>query len=372
MSMSLIPPIVVSKHTGENDSLTVKNKGGILRLTAGERVTADVVRVPKAGKVELLFGRTRVIADTKHSFAPGERITLEVVSTHSRIVLRYAGAERGETEKVEEYLKFLRLRPRALSDAFTEVRKAFVACGKDIMTRFGADGEKLQRILTEGFFTPDRLGTGGLRSFLRGLGLWMESLYADGARSLMGRRGHMQQAADTMKGFLMEFIERWGGRGATPETDRLLQACRGLVRALEAHQVLNTVLQQNREWQFQFPLSLPTRFGVADLVIREDDEGRRNGEEASYSFSLVLDMDALGTVAVEAKMAGRTVSAAVFCEHTAASQYVTARMPELRDRLVECGYIPGSFTCDVGTGKTVAACDTGRMFPADEHVNLRV
>ena len=373
--MSSIPPIVVSKHSGDNTSLTVKNTGGELRLHAGDRVTADVVRIPEAGKVEFFFGGTRVIADSKHSFIPGERITLDVLSMHPRIILRYAGAENGETERVEGYLKFLRLHPRALGDAFTDMRKAFSACGKNIMARFGADGEKLQLILTKGAFTPARLGTGGLRSFLRGLGLWMESLYAGGVRSLMGRRGHMQQAADTVKGFLLGFMERWGGQsatGATPETDRLLQACRGLVRALEANQVLNTVLQQDREWQFQFPLSLPSRFGVADLVIREDGEGCGTGEGASFSFSLVLDMDALGTVAVEARMAGRTVSAAVFCEHTEASHYVAARMPELRDRLVECGYIPGTFTCDVGTEKTIAACDPGRVFPAEEHVNLHV
>jgi len=127
-----------------------------------------------------------------------------------------------------------------------------------------------------------------------------------------------------------------------------------LVKILAAHQQINSQPPQTTDQNFfLFPCFFAGNAGWGEWIFSMEKRADPAGGE-HYSLSFFLEMSRLGPLALQATIAGRTITGQFLLESEKARSHVEDNVQELAHILGKQGYHPVSFTCRVNRENIVS------------------
>lgn len=126
------------------------------------------------------------------------------------------------------------------------------------------------------------------------------------------------------------------------------------IKNIEALQVANVALQDTQgPCAFQAPIVFEENRGTAHLFIEGDGPDGAGKKGTARKLLLILDLDRLGAMRVEASLAGGRIDCLFRCESSAARDLVAGGLGGLKESLEAAG-------CSVSTLGCIADPDVGR------------
>jgi len=148
--------------------------------------------------------------------------------------------------------------------------------------------------------------------------------------------------------------------GNFPAAEKLAGFVRSSLEAINAHQVVNYLLQEYEgKYQFQIPLLFPGNSGTAEIFIEFGDrESKGSGHQGDKNVLFLLDMDALGTIIAEATITGNKIGCVLKCPDSAVGNFVKPFLRELEEGLTAQGYDVEYLRCVVDHRNTLEMKET--------------
>jgi len=315
-------------------------------LSVGEVVDAEVVEGSRAGKAVILLKGSAIIADTELPLTKGERVAVRVARLHPGVVLRTVHGGILEKAGVVDYLRVYRSNPKALSNLLMEgVDRFSPEKLGDLADRLGKeDAKNIQKIFKSLIFSRETLKNPlFFKEYVHRLGYLMEHTLGKALKRIGGRRGHLGDALDTLKGGLIKVSDRLQPllrAGDLPAAERLDRFVRSSLQTIESHQVINYLFQEYEgKYLFQIPLLFPDSRGLAEIFVEfKDRDSPGGGRRGGKSVLFLLHMDALGDVVVEAKVEAEKIRCVLKCRDQRICGFMRPLLGELGERLVALGY----------------------------------
>jgi len=355
-------------------------------FTKGEVVDALVGEKLDGQKVVLVMKNQRITADSEIPLAEGEKIAVKVDQLQPKVVLRVLSREQAEAgrlkemQSLKEYLMLHRSNPDALKTVIAESRDILTPQTWDDLS-LNLNKESLQVLLKsfqEIVFTQSSTGEPDfVKDYISKLGLVLENNLmkivkdqvkenkagmpvskGDAETAAPAEAGRVKTAADNLKGQLMKLsddIERLFGKGVIKD-EKVMQQLNRLgdfagraVKSLESQQVVNVLLQESdNRFMLQIPFQLQGGIRMAEVYIEKDrDAGRKDPEGRSYRIVFFLDMDAIGSVMVDANIREKRISCTMKCETEPVRAFAAAQLPILENSLAAQGYRIDFFSCSL-------------------------
>jgi len=355
-------------------------------FTKGEVVDALVREKLDGQKVVLVMKNQHIMADSEIPLAEGEKIAVKVDQLQPKVVLRVLSQDQAEAgrlkemQPIKEYLLLHRSNPEALKAVITE--------SQDVLTPQMLDGlarnlnQEDLKVLVKSFqdivFTKSSTGEPDfVKDYISKLGLVQENnlmkIVKDQVKE--GRTGvpvskgeaettapddagRVKTAADNLKVQLMRLsddIERLFEKGAVKDEkvaqqlNRLGDFAGRAVKSLESQQVVNVLMQESdNRFMLQIPFQLQGGIRMAEVYVEKDrDAGRKDPEGRSYRVVFFLDMDAIGSVMVDANIREKRISCTMKCETEPVRAFAAAQLPVLENSLAAQGYQIDFFSCSL-------------------------
>lgn len=315
-------------------------------LSVGEVVDAEVMEDSRAGKAVILLKGSTIIADTELPLTKGERVAVRVARLHPGVVLRTVHGGILEEAGVIDYLRAYRSNPKALSTLLMEgVDRFSPEKLGDLAAHLGKeDAKDIQNIFKSLIYSRESLKNPlFFKEYVHRLGYLMEHTLEKALKKIGGRRGHLTDALDTLKGRLTQVSDRLQPllkTGDLPAAERLDGFVRSSLQTIDSHQVINYLFQEYEgKYLFQVPLLFADSRGMAEIFVKFGDRdspggGRRGGKSVLF----LLHMDALGDVVAEARIAAGKIRCVLKCEDQQICGFMRPLLGELGERLAALGY----------------------------------
>lgn len=140
----------------------------------------------------------------------------------------------------------------------------------------------------------------------------------------------------------------------SPQKPALQPAAEKLVKILAAHQEINSQPPQTTDQNFLlFPCFFAGNAGWGEWIFSMGKEADPAGGE-HYNLSFFLEMSRLGPLALQATIAGRTITGQFLLASDQARSHVEDNVQELVHILEKQGYHPVSFTCRLNKANIVS------------------
>ncbi len=360
------------------DRVLPANRNALPPLTVGEILTAEVLETGGGKSCLISLKDATILARSEAALRAGDPIVVRVEQLLPRVVLSLLETEGGGRSVPGDYLRWHRSNPDALRNMFAQMAEMFRPESLGGLSRYLAreDVQSILRLTESLFFSKESLGKGlFLRDYAENLGLFWEGSLgkalnrqpdAAGRRSLKGLLmkvlGNLRSAAE---GKAVSEGEKAG-------LQRLMEFLETSVKAIEAHQIMNALCQErDKGFLFQVPFVFPGGVKTGDIFIRRDDgkAGPEGGD--AYEVVVLLDMDALGRVVVEARMRAGQVSCLIRCESPEVRDVISGCLDELKGAVRAAGLRIESAGClaEVDLEERCEAFYRDRLFQGDA-VNL--
>jgi hypothetical protein len=207
-------------------------------------------------------------------------------------------------------------------------------------TAAGNDVQALLRLAESLLFSGKTSGQGlMIKDYMENLGLLWES-------SLRKAAAHDPKTFESryqgLKGLLMQLAaqirEAMDAKGfpAPAGTDMrdLLDLLDTSVKTIEAQQIVNVLCQERDDgWILQIPFVFPEGLRTGDILVRRDAKEGADPAKESFEVVFLLDMDALGRVAVEANIRQGRIGCLIRCESGDVRDFITGALGELKEAL---------------------------------------
>lgn len=357
------------------DRVLSLSREALPRLTVGDILKAQVLEVGGGRSCIISLKDTVIPARSEAALRAGDSIVVRVERLLPRVILSLLETEEPARPVREDYLRWYRSNPDALRNLFARAAEELHPGPEAALSRHLIP-ERLQsihRLMASLFFSKENAGKGfSLREYAENLGLFWESSLG---KALSGRR---PDAAG--KGCLKEMLMKVLGElrsaaegGAVPEGERAglwrgIEFLETSVRAIETHQIMNILSrEQDGGFLFQIPFDFPGGVRTGDIFIRRDDGGRGSGEDAGCEAIVLLDMDALGRIVVEARMRGEGIRCLIRCESPEVRDFISGYLDDLKEAVRAAGLKIESAAClaDAGLEERCEAFYRDRMFHGD-------
>ncbi len=323
-------------------------------ITVGDVLEALVLRNLDEGKLLIRLGGSETMqAESTVTLRAGDSVFVKVEQLRPSLVLSLVDQKLVETEKVMEFLRLQRANPGALPNAIVELSERLeTPAFAPLLSLLNQANLKTLRGLLATLSLSKATGQDKqfIQNYISNLGLTWESNLkkaliesnVDFTKSslkaaLMALAEEIRADANSI-GFLK--AEAFAGLKA------LEQLASSAVKTIESEQVLNVVsLENDNRYLLQIPLQLPTGHRTADLCIefeQKTNEGKNGGK---FRVLFLLDMDALGDLAVEASIQDKLLSCHIQCTQMDAYSFVAQSLPDLKQRLGGLGYRLESVDC---------------------------
>ena len=310
---------------------------GRLRLGTGELLEALVLSQHGDGKVTLQVKNTSLAAETLVALNAGEKLTVRVEQTLPQVVLRIVGGT--EMQKITELLCLQRSNPGALADLFSGAKD--ILNPAVIETHAGQAAAKsarmLLQILDACVFSRATVGN---PLFLKDMMAWIGLLLE---RNLL-KGQEKSDRRETVKELLLKLAGQIRDAGAAEHLKETPAFLERSTKAIEGQQIAAVLGQElDRSLVLQAACQFPAGIRMQDIFIDQETDGP-DGQKRFHAM-LLLSMDALGEVIADASACGSRVDCVLYCETLEACDFLTALLPELRDRLGAAGYAEPSVRC---------------------------
>ena len=354
----LITPSAVSRNI--NHFLHLQNKTDSLPpLVVGEIVEAEIVERQGERTFLISFKNRSVSADSEIPLRVGEKRSVRVEQLSPRILLRVLQNEKSESLKFADFVKYIGTNPKALLDLFVEgnVRFSPENLG-ELATLLGKeDVETFQKLIQSMTLSKGNLTDGFFKDYIYNLGYLMEKELAEALEKKFGRAKNMACASDNIKGLLSKIADKLDMlmNARHPGAGRLSQFINSSLKTIEAHQVVNVLLQENEnEYMFQIPVLLPEQLGLAEIYVKFDDmDSNSGGRKKQQRVLFLLDMDALGDIVVEATIHTKRMGCIVRCSREEVRAFIIPFLRELEEKLVALGYDIDHLKCVTETDVSI-------------------
>jgi hypothetical protein len=260
-----------------------------------------------------------------------------VEQTSPIIILRMVGET--EIRKISSLLRMHRSHPGAFAELFSGAKDTLDPAL--IETHAGQAAAKTAMALLKGIETAVLSMTNVenplfLKDMMLCLGLLLE-------RNLLKELDKQDRVA-TMKELLVKLASAIRDSGAADRLRSILTFLEHGVKAVEAQQIAVLLGQElDRSLVLQAACQFPAGIRMQDIFIERDEE-RPDGQKRFHTV-LLLSMDALGEVIADASACGSRLDCVLYGETPEACDFLTALLPELRDRLGAAGYTEPTVRC---------------------------
>ncbi|MFH1147781.1 MAG: flagellar hook-length control protein FliK, partial [Pseudomonadota bacterium] len=305
-------------------------------LTPGSTWQGTVVDVLPDNRVILQIGDQVVMAQTEIDLPKGARAEFLVKATQPQIVLKMVGGSEVEVWQKDALKEFLRLR-NDTGSILNRVTEFLSTAGPETI---GANEKNALAALWDKIL----LGETPSASFFKLIGVDWEA-------KIKGYFASNNEAADFMefdlKGVLSRILGTMPEEGSPGGLNRELSA---LLTLVEGYQATNSVLQANERHQIVLPVwfSGNTGWGECDIVIDEEgDGGSKTGSRSSKSLTIaiLLRMSRLGTLCIDVRSLDKVMTCRFTATENRTRDYISAFLPELKERLVSSGFSIQSMEC---------------------------
>jgi hypothetical protein len=363
-----------------------KIRGLASLFTKGEVIDALVGEKLDGQKFVLVMKNQRITADSEIPLAEGEKIAVKVDQIQPKVVLRVLSQDQAEAgrlkemQPLKEYLLLHRSNPDALKTVITESREVLTPQMWDDLSR-NLNKEDLKVLLKsfqEIVFTQSSASEPDfVKEYITKLGLALENNLMKIVKEQVKENragmpvskgeteaaapddaGRAKAAADNLKGQLMRLsddIERLFEKGAVKD-EKVLQQLNRLgdfagraVKSLESQQVVNVLLQESdNRFMLQIPFQLQGGIRMAEVYIEKDrDAEKKDPGGRAYRVVFFLDMDAIGSVMVDANIREKRINCTMKCETEPVRAFAAAQLPVLEHSLAAQGYKIDFLSCSL-------------------------
>ena len=328
--MKILPPAIASLKL--NHLLQIQKKAEFLpHLSVGEVVEAEVMGNPRHGNVLILLKNSRIMANSELPLKKGEKVAVKVEQLHPGVILRIVRNGTLQNPNLMDSLRFYRSNPKALFEFFMKAVDRFSPENlRELAAHLGKEDVKnIQNILESLIFSRESLKNPFFfRDYVHKFGYLMEKV---------------KNPSQNLKGLLIRMSDRLQSLieiRNLPAAEKLAGFVRSSLQAIESHQVINYLFQeQEGKYMFQIPMLFPESMGLAEIFVKfenRDSKGKGRREEKNVLF--LLNMDALGDIIVEAKIKANKISCVLKCGDKNLRDFIRPFLGELGEKLMALGY----------------------------------
>jgi len=354
MSVIITPP-PASRNI--NHLLCIQKKlDSLPPLSVGEIVEAEILERQGVRTFLISFKNRSISADSEIPLQVGEKRSVRVEQLSPRVILRVLQNEKSESLKFADFVKYISANPKALLDIFVEGSGRFnLENLGELVTLLGKeDIETIQKLIQSMTMSKGNLNDSFFKDYIYNLGYLMERELAEVLEKRFGRGKHLASASKNLKGLLGKLSDRINlltKNDRHPGAERLSNFIRSSLKTIEAHQVVNSLLQDNEnEYMFQIPVLFPEYMGLAEIYVKFEDMDSNSGDrEKQQKVLFLLNMDALGDIVVEATIESKRIGCVVRCSREEIRAFTVPLLQELEEKLTGVGYDIDHLTCVTGT-----------------------
>lgn len=339
-------------------SLVCGETAGPSLLSLGEELDVTVVQRNSADQYVVACKGRMILADSATPLKPGDTLRVRVDQNHPQLVLRVVGDDAASRAILTENLRLFRANRSELPGALARTETLLLQSlghprlPPPLRQHIPAVLQLLQALRYPGGAAQDG-------SYLRGypidLGLLMESGLKKALLTKGDRAAGDGRVSGGLKELLLDLPARMAGAlgdASLPEELRhtlqeTLSSAEKTAKAIETQQAVNVMLQEaERAFLLQIPLPFPNAMKPVDILIREEERADSSSDgRRSFSVEMFFELDALGPVLVELHLKDRAVRCVSTCQETAAREFVSSHLAELREQLSAVGYRIEQLTC---------------------------
>jgi hypothetical protein len=322
------------------DKMFAINRGLLIPdLAVGEIARADVLEICGGKSFLISLKNTTLLARSEAVLHTGDRINVKVERLFPQVILSLLVSDRKEITMQEDYLRWHRFNPEALKNMFAQITEKF---SPESMGRLGRylvkeDISHILRLTESLLFSGERSCKGMfLLDYIQNLGLLQESTLK---AKLKNPKTSRVTGTTTLKGLLLKIsadLRNVGEERTMSETEKagidgLLEFVETSIKAIEAHQIINVLCQEKGNgFMFQIPLVFPEAVQTGEIFILQDQRNAayKNAKD-SFDVRMLLDMDALGRIVVEARMKDNRINCLIRCERENVKIFMQSALDEL-------------------------------------------
>jgi hypothetical protein len=335
---------------------------GLSLLSVGERVEALVLEVRERGLLLLDIGGNRVLAETKQTLGEGARFAARVTQNSPQIVLQVlAGDAPAGQESLPESLGIFRSRPGLLGDMFRQLSTLVESLADtlpgDLPPQLAAARSSLQGLLSSlispGFGKQSSAGAGEVQAGL--------PAPADGdgnpvVRLPDGGNVPEKAAPGTLRESLVRLAEAAeremaamdAGAPGRKSLEQAASTARSALETLDVHRDVNILSRrEGGPFVLQVPAAFPGGIRVQDLFLYPEggQEGGGGEDKEAFRMVLCLNMETLGDILVDARLAAGRMSGTLRCGTEEVREYLQSGLDDLRERLAASGFPDAGIVC---------------------------
>ncbi|WP_286788723.1 MULTISPECIES: flagellar hook-length control protein FliK [unclassified Pseudomonas] len=141
------------------------------------------------------------------------------------------------------------------------------------------------------------------------------------------------------------------------ELEELLKLATAALSRLQTHQLSGVEQTQHYSdgsmlltWQGELPMRNGERITCLQYKLQEERPSKSAGElrDSIWKLDLAFDLEPLGNMQVEAKLARGTLSSQFWAEQKETAALITHELEHFKERLLEAGLLVGELQCTLG------------------------
>lgn len=299
-----------------------------LKITPGEIIRGIVLGWHSSDRVFIRVKGVPLLARAYTSLEKGMELTLKVEEVSSQVVLQILSCKDATPNKALPALR-----------AYLACRTDFLELMQPLKSVILREFPHLSQVVLD--LTKD-ISPDYLKEYLHNLGLSFENKLR---HCLTGEGEDCAKAIwkEDFKGLLLKLT----GMLKEEQPEVLLKNLRNLIQFIECQQIINTASMAQEKCIFlAFPYFAGEAVRLGELSIslpNRHEEGEAQGD--SFKVSFLLNMPKLGPIRIDMMVSQKRVWCTFMMLNEGISDFVTALLPDLSERLEQLGYRPEGMSC---------------------------
>lgn len=313
------------------------------RLAPGQKFSASVISIPRAGVAQLQIGLTALLARSRVPLASGMQLELTVTKLQpvpELQILHVPTPVRPRDQVLRAAL------PRQIP--LTEVFQGLAQHARGDRVRLPSDAQQVIRKLLARGTMPAQLSATNIREQLRTSGLFLEQSLSLGASPAAGDlkldllrllrllQPQSEQAKTHAEANVPQTAERSGS-----VLDQLVRLLEGAVARIQTQQTASLSHEQGTRqvWQFDLPMLVAGQHEAVQVRIERDERRSDDVTQAEPKWSIMLRFEfaITGTIQARIVMNGERVASSFWCERKDTERHIGEALPILETAFKNAG-----------------------------------
>ena len=322
------------------------------QLTPGQILQGTALSENINGRLSLQIGVARLIAQTQLSVRPGQQLTLQVVKTDSLPELRVLTLP-SLPELKAAAMKSLLPRQQPLPQLFKALVQVISATAREplpVQVR-----QQAETTLSQTLASNSPTFKAEIKQALANSGLLTEARLLQRESNPADIKLNLVRLYQTIRQLVPEtllpklLMEAKNIVGAPPERNPaatqqpladttiralidLLKQVDGGIARIQTHQ-LSSLPQEDttrQVWQFELPIRNGQELDLFHFRISRDGHSQQTQEETQWSLTLHMNLSGLGSMRVQLRLQGETISTVIWSEKNETNELVRSHLDQLK------------------------------------------